>query len=329
MESLLKQVQSSPGKSAVALAGLYGLYRVAQSVLGGVATDLKGKIVLVTGAASGVGRELSQELALAGASLILVDIQKDALEKTVEIVQNGCLQSGQTVETYICNLADRENIYSMAEKILDRTESRGGVDVVINNAGIVTGIPFLESEDVKNELTMQINCLAHMWMAKAFLPSMIRRGTGNFVNIVSIASRIAAPSMVDYACSKAAALSFSEGISLELKQQGIKNVHITCVCPTHIATPMFEGFDAHGGPAKVGYTLSARGVARSTVRAIKQNAELVWLPGILRSILAFKAINEIRGVLGFQSSFSSSHNPMQNWKAGHTDGVWAKVQSKM
>lgn len=314
---------------AIAFAATYGAYRVIKALLPGSHMDLAGKMVLVTGAASGVGRELAKELAGKGCSLALVDIQMDALEETERIVRETCLQPGQTVELYSCNLARRASVYQMAQKVLSDTAARGGVDVVINNAGIVTGAPFFDSDDEKNELTMQVNCLSHMWMAKAFVPPMIQRKSGNFVTIVSIASRLAAPSMVDYACSKAAALSFSEGLHLELQRMHAEGVHVTCICPTHINTSMFKGFDAHGGSKNIGITLSRHGVAKSTVAAIEANEQLVWLPGTLRPLLLLKAFNEMRNVLGMQTSFKSSHDPMKNWDDEHTKSVWNKVRSSL
>jgi len=101
------------------------------------------------------------------------------------------------------------------------------VTVLINNAGIVTGRPLLESPDHLIELTMKVNAMAHFWTIKAFLPAMIARQHGHIVSIASSAGHAGVPGLGDYCASKYAAVGFNESLRLQLRKDGVKGVHTT------------------------------------------------------------------------------------------------------
>ena len=98
------------------------------------------------------------------------------------------------------------------------------------------GKSFLELTDEQVQKTMDVNVMAHMWLAKAFLPEMIRTNCGHIVTISSAAGILGVNGLADYCASKFAAFGFDESIRLELKAQNITGVHTTCVCPYYINT---------------------------------------------------------------------------------------------
>ena len=119
----------------------------------------------------------------------------------------------------------------------------GGIDVLINNAGIVRGKYFWEHDNGEDTRpTMQVNALAPMYVTREFLPGMIESSReARIVNIASAAGTISNPRMSVYAASKWAVIGWSDSLRLELKQQGFGHVKVTTVAPSYIDTGMFEG----------------------------------------------------------------------------------------
>jgi len=196
-------------------------------------TDLANKNVLITGAAMGIGKLMAGLCAEQGAKLILWDINEEALNKTAEEFR----ALGTTVYTGTVNVTDRPAIEAAAQNI---AAEAGPVDVLINNAGIVTGKSLLEASPAEIQRTFDINTLALFWMTRAFLPSMIERDSGHIVTIASAAGLVGTSKLVDYCSSKFAAVGFDEALRLEMKSKGYK-IQTTVVCPYYIDTGMFEG----------------------------------------------------------------------------------------
>jgi len=196
-------------------------------------TDFRGKIVLITGAASGIGKLLAQRIAAQGARTVLWDIDATALRDLSEELRG----LGHDVSSHLCDLSDREAVYNRASRVI---EQMGGVDVLINNAGVVTGKSILEAADEEILRTFEINVLAHFWTVRAFLPGMVERNSGHIVTVASAAGLAAAPRLSDYSASKFAAVGFDEALRLELKDLA-PDVRTTVVCPFYVATGMFAG----------------------------------------------------------------------------------------
>ena len=128
-------------------------------------------------------------------------------------------------------------VYSTAEKV---REEVGKVDILINNAGVVSGRPFLECTDNQLRRTMEVNALAHFWTVKAFLPDMISSNKGHIVTVASAGGIVGSAGLVDYSASKFAAFGFDEALRSELKKQRL-NIQTTVVCPYFIKGEMFAG----------------------------------------------------------------------------------------
>lgn len=201
---------------------------------------LSGQRILITGAAMGMGRMYAERALAEGAqAVVLWDVNKKTLTQTHEELSSQS-RNGQQVLPMIVDLASRMAIEQAAQKVI---RDIGGVDIVINNVGIVRGKLFWEHENEADiDLTMKINVLAAMYTTREFLPGMIERSQqARIVNIASAAGMLANPKMSVYASSKWAMIGWGESVRLELKQQGISNIKVTTVCPSYISTGMFEG----------------------------------------------------------------------------------------
>lgn len=198
-------------------------------------TTFERKNVLITGSASGIGRLMAQKIAARGGNVILWDINLGGLESLSDQIQGW----GYKAATYHqCDLSDREEIEFTAHRVL---AEHGSVDILINNAGIVSGKPLLELSPEAIERTFSINTLSLFWTTRAFLPGMVAKNSGHIVTIASAGGLIGVPRMTDYSASKFAAIGFDDSLRVELKRLGYKGIRTTVVCPYYINTGMFNG----------------------------------------------------------------------------------------
>jgi len=231
-------------------------------------TDINGKRALITGAASGIGRVLAMQLANEGARLVLWDIDAEGLGKT----QAELTGAGYTADVYTVDLSRREDISAVSAQTLSQS---GPIDILINNAGIVSGRNLLDISDREIERTFQVNALALFWTVRAFLPSMLERDSGHLVTVASAAGLAGTARLTDYCSSKFAAVGFDESLRLELKQMDSKVV-TTIVCPFYTDTGMFDG-------AKTRFSwllpiLRPEAVTKRIVRAIKRDQRRLVMP---------------------------------------------------
>lgn len=198
--------------------------------------SINGKKVLITGAAMGMGKIYAQLAVEEGAAaVVLWDINQQALDATAAELK----ARGGKVHTYIVDVSNKDATVAAAEKVKSEV---GAIDVLFNNAGIVRGKYFWEHSDPDIWLTMAINSLAPMYIARAFLPKMIEsRQECRIVNIASAAGTAANPKMSVYCASKWAVIGWSDSLRLELEKTGNTHVRVTTVCPAYISTGMFEG----------------------------------------------------------------------------------------
>jgi len=229
--------------------------------------------VLITGAASGIGRLLALRLAESGGELVLWDIDRAGLEQA----QAELAAAGHSADTYACDLTDQKEIAAVATRTLAES---GPIDILINNAGIVSGKVLLDLSDEEIERTFQVNTLALFWTVRAFLPAMLRQDKGHIVTIASAASLAGAPKLTDYCSSKFAAFGFDESLRLELKKLG-SNVKTTIVCPYYIDTGMFDG-------VKTRFSwllpiLKPEAVVSRIIRAIEKDRRRLVMPWFIYS----------------------------------------------
>lgn len=193
---------------------------------------LKGKWVLVTGAASGIGLECALAYARRGANLVLTDINEESLARARERLA----AQGSRSETFICDVSSESSVAACAVAVDERI---GVLDVLVNNAGIYYLGGFLETLPQTWQRMYQINVMGAVHMCRAFLPAMrAADGPRRIVNIASLSSFLPAPNISAYAMSKHAVLGVSEVLAMELAGS---NVGVTVVCPGIINTPLLGG----------------------------------------------------------------------------------------
>jgi all-trans-retinol dehydrogenase (NAD+) len=236
--------------------------------------------VLITGAAGGLGRLLALGAGARGARLTLLDRDGPGLAGvTAELGRMGVDAAGWTVD-----LRDRPAFQAAAIRVL---ATRGPVDILINNAGVVTGKPLLEGSDEDIERTFQVNTLALFWSVRAFLPAMIRRGRGHVVTIASAAGLGGTSRLTDYCASKFAAVGFDESLRLELRRLG-HPIRTTVVCPWYIDTGMFRGVRTRF--PRLLPILRPEYVARRILDAVQAGRRRLILPRFVLAVLVARIL---------------------------------------
>ena len=234
-------------------------------------TLLKYKNVLITGGAGGIGHLVAEGMAEAGATVVLWDLDKDKLKKAAKSIKD----KGGRVYTHVCDVTDRKAVYKKIEKV---KRDCGNVDILINNAGIVSGKPFWELTDEDIQTTMDVNMMAMFWTVKAVLPDMIEANSGHIVTISSAAGIVGATKLTDYNASKFAAFGFDESLRMEFKKNKM-NIRTTIVCPYFINTGMFKGVKSRFSWLLP--ILEEKEVAKKIVKAIKSNRPRLIMPGLV------------------------------------------------
>jgi all-trans-retinol dehydrogenase (NAD+) len=193
-----------------------------------------GKRILITGAGSGLGRRMALGMAREGGRIIAWDIDPEALENVLSELK---LASGRDHHGFVCDVSSSAAVNATAEQV---QAAVGPPDILINNAGVVSGKQFLECSDREIERTMGVNTMAIFWTTRAFLPAMIARNAGHVVTMASAAGLVGVAKLADYCASKFAAVGFDESLRAELRRiaPGVKT---TVICPYFITTGMFEG----------------------------------------------------------------------------------------
>lgn len=190
--------------------------------------NLQDKVVAITGAGSGIGRATAILLAEHGAHLAISDINEKGLSETAA----ACRQKGARVTTQKLDVADRDAFYAWAEKVV---AEHGGVNVIINNAGVAVGATVEDTTYEDFEWLMGINFWGVVYGTKAFLPHIKKSGEGHIVNISSVFGLIGVPTQSAYNAAKFAVKGFTESLREELFIEGA-NVGVTCVHPGGIKT---------------------------------------------------------------------------------------------
>ena len=192
--------------------------------------DFAGKVAAVTGAGSGIGRALAMELANKSCNLALADIDGNALAETVGLVSSIPVDCSM----HVLDVSDRDAVERFATDVV---EKHGGIQLVINNAGVtvVDSVEHTSYDDF--EWLMGINFWGVVYGTKAFLPQMQRAGEGHIVNISSLFGILSAPMQAAYNASKFAVRGFTEALRIEMSESPI---NISCVHPGGIKTDIVE-----------------------------------------------------------------------------------------
>jgi short-subunit dehydrogenase len=186
-----------------------------------------GKVIVVTGGGSGMGRELVLQLLTRGASVAAIDVNAEALQETAALAQANAAR----LATFILNITDRARVEALPADVIARFNA---VDGVINCAGIIQ--PFVRFKDLEwsaIDRVLAVNLQGTLAMTKAFLPHLLARPEGHIVNISSMGGFLPVPGQTIYGASKAAVKLMTEGLHSELADT---KVRVTVVFPGAIAT---------------------------------------------------------------------------------------------
>lgn len=226
---------------------------------------VKDKVFVVTGAGSGMGRELSIQLVRKGAQVALVDINRKGIQETA--VQAGI----DRVSFHEVDITDRNSVHDLPTQVLSQL---GAVDGLINNAGIIQ--PFVDVKDLEYaviEKVMNVNFYGTLYMTKAFLPELLKRPEAHIANVSSMGGFIPFPGQTFYGASKAAVKIFTEGLYSELKGT---NVGVTIIHPGAVNTNIMENSEIKNSNSKDSEDkgqkiLSAEKAASIMISGIEQN----------------------------------------------------------
>jgi short-subunit dehydrogenase len=263
---------------------------------------LKGKRVLITGSASGIGKAIAQRFAAEGATLLLVDMNERVLNETAKEIGQG----GRGVQAYKADVTDVPGIAALRSRI---NAEGGPIDVLVNNAGLVFGGPFLDVPLEKHLTTYRVNTLGLVAFTHAFLPDLIAKEEAHLVNVASASGFIGLPYGSTYASSKWAVIGFSESIEAELKLLGHRHVGVSTICPSYVSTGLFDGVK----PPLLTSMLTPEKLGELVTRAVLRNRSKVLAPWLvkltppLKGVLPAGMFNAVSGILGATSS-------MTHWK---------------
>lgn len=267
-------------------------------------STFKGKKVLITGGASGIGK-LMGEMALAkgAAALVIWDINQESIESVVQELGQKAKDQGRVGRVYGMRV-DVSNQPMVADHYAQTKQEVGEIDILINSAGIITSNKTFDqcTPDEINR-TMMVNALAPMYVAQQVLPDMVARDSGHICNIGSAGGMISNPRMSIYAASKWATIGWSDSVRIELREMR-SCVRVTTIAPYYITTGMFDGVRS-----KIFPLLRPENVASRILRAIERDTAfkmfMPWIPcphhfiRLLQGILPIRVFDWLVGrVLG-------------------------------
>lgn len=189
---------------------------------------MQGKIAVVTGAGSGIGRATAEALAAAGATVVCADINRETGEEAAAALR----ATGARAEFLAVDLTDAASVESFAQAV---TAKFGAVDILVNGAGWGKTHPFWEGTPEMWERVIALNFVGPMRLAKALLPAMIARGSGKIVNVASDAGRVGSLGETVYAGAKGGLIAFTKSLARETARY---NINVNCVCPGPTETPL-------------------------------------------------------------------------------------------
>jgi len=240
--------------------------------------DFKNKVVLITGASSGIGKDTAIEFAKKGANIVLISRTKEKNEKVAEQLK----QFNVTVLVCQCDVYKKDQVKEMSKTVLEKFDS---IDILVNNAGfaIYGSVTDLSIDDIESQ--METNYFGMIYCIKNFLPLMLDKKSGHIVNVASVAASFGLPGIASYCASKFAMLGFSEGLKHELKNTG---VGITVVSPIMVRTNFFDHPSFEKMPKFSPTSLSSKTVAKTILKAANSSRLEIIVPSVVRGAVWMK-----------------------------------------
>jgi len=241
--------------------------------------EINGKIVLVTGASSGIGEATAKAMAEEGAHAVLLARNETALLKVAESISSR----GGKVSTYAVDISRADTVEKVARSIQDDV---GLPDIIVNNAGAGQWKPTEQTLPGEAVEMMAVPYFGAFNITRAFLPEMLERRSGHIVNMTSASAYFPMPGSTAYTAARWAMRGFSESLRADLHGTGI---HVTLIAPGKVDTPYFE--NNPGTERQIPKiatftplypTLTAEQVAQAIVQAVRKNAKVVIIPFFLK-----------------------------------------------
>ncbi len=260
--------------------------------------------VMITGGASGIGRALARRLADRGDRLTLADIDAEGLAAVQAELAPLAQARGGNVSAVVLDVRHGDHVREVVDRLAD---APGGLDIIVNNAGIGTGGPVEELEFDHWQRVFDINLTGVMHGTAAAYPRMVAAGHGHIVNIASLAGLVPAPFLAPYCAAKHGVVGLSLSLAAESSGTGVA---VTCVCPGFTETPILDS----EGPADLSRTsMSGRGremaealpggvyevekLARDVERAIDKRTVILVTPRSARLLWLTARVAPRRGVV--------------------------------
>ncbi len=245
--------------------------------------DLKGKVAVVTGAASGIGRAMAERFAREGMKIVLADVEAAPLTHAREEIGRGGVEA-IAVQTDVSQ-------WEQVERLAKRTfEAFGTAHIVCNNAGIGSGgAPAWETSLADWQWTINVNLWGVIHGVRAFVPRMLEQGEGHVVNTASIAGLVTVPGMAPYCVTKEGVVALSECLHHDLAVRGATKVKVSVLCPAWVKTKISDS--ERNRPASL--PRAARAEATDLERVIEGAVRAAVEAGIPAEVVADKVLKAI------------------------------------
>lgn len=260
--------------------------------------NVKDEIVLITGAAGGIGSELVKRFVDLGSTVVCVDYNQKELDRLKDELTSSHpddkdKNNNKRVHFYVLDITNVEQVKDVSARI--RREV-GDVNILINNAGTVNQAKLLLdlTEQEINRL-FQVNILAQFWLVREFLPYMQSKNRGHIVNVASVCGLQGGYKLTDYCSSKFAVVGFTESLRIELNVTNPNNqIEVSVVCPFHVQTKLFDGI-VFNKFRWIRLSFTPKEVSDAIVNGVLTNKKLIYVPqGLVQIFLAVKNLSTTR-----------------------------------
>jgi NAD(P)-dependent dehydrogenase (short-subunit alcohol dehydrogenase family) len=251
--------------------------------------DIRGKVAIVTGGASGIGAGLARRLAAEGARAVVV------ADINLERAQGVAGSIGGNAVAVRCDVTREADIQALVASTRQRF---GQVDIYISNAGILGRAGGLDLEDALWEKMWQVHAMAHVWAARAVVPEMVERNEGYFLVTASAAGLLNIVESAPYGVTKHAALAFAEWLRIAYGRRGVR---VSCLCPQSVESDMVTG---DGGSAGHDGILTPAQVAQEVVATMRDEKFLVLPHPQVAKYFLNKAQDYDRWIGGMQKMYA-------------------------
>lgn len=192
--------------------------------------NFKDQVVMITGAAMGIGKEMARGFAQFGGNMVLLDMNREEGEKTAKLIND----EGGAARFYEVDVTDSERVNTVVSDVIDRF---GRIDVLVNNVGTNKRGSVAEQAEDEWKRIIEVNLFSVFIVSQAVIPTMIKQKSGRIINVASAAAFAASPNMSAYCASKAGVVAMTKVMALELTRH---NILVNAIAPGYLSTPLTE-----------------------------------------------------------------------------------------